>query len=276
VEVIVKWGTLAAILLAANAACLVADRLLLRSDRASIQLRLQQWGRRLAELQLPFLPATAAATLSRHLPTIPPPARFALFVVLASILVTTQVFPIGAYLDGFVTRYDVALFFRMFSHRQLVVLLLANAVVDLCILIGAKLLFEALSNQRHGWPVAKLVFFGCFGSYLIAEKRFGFLAAVVRGFNLHYFYVADRYLFRRQFTSESLYAAATVLPIVIYLAFLLVLLAARYVAALSLWTATRLVRVEAEKEADKIAPFSLIGVVLSAAAAIVKLVAEFV
>jgi hypothetical protein len=169
----------------------------------------------------------------------------------------------------------VFFFFRMFSPAQVAVLLFANAIVDLCILIGAKLLFQAVSIQRHGWPVTKLLFFGSLGSYLIAEKRFGFLAAVVRGFNLHYFYIADRYLFRRQFTSESLYAAATVLPIVIYLALLLVLLAVRYVAAWSLWTATRLVRVEAEKETDKIAPFSLVGVVLSVAAAIAKLIAEF-
>jgi hypothetical protein len=100
----VKWGTLAAMLVAANAACLLGDRLPLRSDRASIQLRLQHWGRRLAELQLPFLPATAAAALSRRLPAVPPRASATLVVVLASILVTTQVFPLGAYHDGFLTR----------------------------------------------------------------------------------------------------------------------------------------------------------------------------
>jgi hypothetical protein len=76
--------------------------------------------------------------------------------------------------------------------------------------------------------------------------------------------------------TESLYAAATVLPIVSYLVLLLSLLLGRYLATLSVWIASQLLGAEAEREPDKIAPFSLLGICFSTVAAIAKAVSVFV
>jgi hypothetical protein len=59
-----KWDQLAAVLLAINAICILADRALLKSDRSLIHPKLSAWANALKGIRVPFLPAVAAAKLS--------------------------------------------------------------------------------------------------------------------------------------------------------------------------------------------------------------------
>jgi hypothetical protein len=89
---------------------------------------------------------------------------------LISACLTTQAFSIGPLIDGYVPNYRPVLFIELFSWKQVNALLIANVLIDIAVLLGAKFLFDTIARQRRVWPVLQSIVFGTFISYLVAEK----------------------------------------------------------------------------------------------------------
>jgi hypothetical protein len=271
-----SWPALASLFALLNAVCVAIDKLHNRHSKLAVHDRLVRlWGH-LKEARIPAIPQHIARKLSERLMATLRSPKDAFYgcavLVVLSLLLTSQAVAVGAAIDSG-GHYRPFLLLD-FGISRVVWALLVNLMFDVIAVGLTVIALSALSQTTNAWGAFKIasysVLFGC----IIVEKAFGAYASIFNGFHLFYFYIAYDYLFRHNYWIESLYTTRMVIPLLLFVWLIAFIFLADALLATSVNVAKYVVGIEAEKTPYEIAPWTFVGVLLTVAACIAKLIAD--
>lgn len=268
------------LLVAINAICIFIDKLLLNNDKEKVKVILTNLASKLKDIRPINAPRKAlfffettikyffGASYYRSL-------KFWIFVSVISFLFTTQAIPLSNYLKG-AKHYDAFFLTKDYHGFYLLFLILLNLVLDLLVWGVFILSLKTYDFNKNRWQSLKFSAFALFLLFLAAEKRYGvFYALYEKDWSYKYFVLGHHFFYKEAYPQLLIEMFGAFLPVILFLVLAISLFILIPFIQFSIWISNRLVSGLIEQPVDKLAPFTLIGTVVTVFSAVIKFISDY-
>ncbi|MDB5226567.1 MAG: hypothetical protein JWN78_760 [Bacteroidota bacterium] len=264
----------AAVLVIINSICLLLDRIIFLSEKEKLKKALEKSANQLLKINPLNVPQKVLLSFDAFLkkaygPNYLSSPLFWITISSISILFTSQTAPLSNFIEN-KTSYDIFLISKSIHGIKILQLLLINLALDLVIWIFFLNILRIVDDFSSPKYALYFVVISLFFILLAAEKRYGVFYSTIYGWNLRNFYLMND-MMEKIFTPYiGIQMFGAFFPFLTFLLLSLITFLLIPFFRLSIWIAKRLVGTLIEQATDRLAPFSLVGAIISVIVAIIK------